>query len=64
MEYLLKNGHPRVQNDLRNDMFKVTTMQNFTYYEENQDKGGLIREKALLIGDLLTNPQKLEFERE
>ena len=45
-------------------MFKITTLQNFTYYEENLDKGGVIREKALLIGDLLVNPQKLDFERE
>lgn len=64
MEYLLKNGHPRIQLDLRNDMFKITALQNFTYYEENMDKGGVIREKAVLLADLLVNPQKLEHERE
>jgi hypothetical protein len=45
-------------------MFKITTLQNFTYYEENIDKGSTIREKALLIADLLTNPTALEIERE
>lgn len=45
-------------------MFKITTLQNFTYYEENQDKGAQIREKAILLADLVVNPQKLEFERE
>ncbi|CDW78484.1 UNKNOWN [Stylonychia lemnae] len=64
MEYLLKNGPFRVQQDLRNEMFKVTTLQNFTYYEDNIDKGSSIREKAILLADLLTSPQKLEEERE
>jgi hypothetical protein len=45
-------------------MFKITTLQSFTFYEENMDKGGSIREKAILIADLLVNPQKLELERE
>jgi hypothetical protein len=37
-------------------MFKITTLQNFSYYEENLDKGAAIREKAMLISDLLTRP--------
>ncbi len=45
-------------------MFKITTMQNFTYYEDNIDKGAAIREKAMLITDLLTNQPRLEHERE
>ena len=45
-------------------MFKVTTLQNFTYYEENIDKGAAIREKSLLLADLLTSPSRLEEERE
>jgi len=45
-------------------MFKITTMQNFTYYEDNMDKGAAIREKAMLLGDLLTDPAKLEYERQ
>lgn len=64
MEYLLKNGPFRVQQDLRNEMFKITTLQNFTYYEDNIDKGASIREKAILISDLLTSPGRLDEERE
>ena len=64
MEYLLKHGAPRVQQDLRNDMFKITTIQNFTYYEDNDDKGTSIREKAMQLADLLTNPGKLEEARQ
>lgn len=56
MEYILKNGPPRVQQDLRNDMFKITTLQNFTYYEDNIDKGNAIRDRAILLSDLLTHP--------
>ena len=45
-------------------MFKITTLQNFSYYEENMDKGAAIREKAILIADLITRPQRLDEERE
>ena len=61
---MLKNGPHRVQQELMHDKFKITSLQNFTYYEEGQDKGLAIREKAILINDLLTYPQRLEEERE
>ena len=41
-------------------MFKITTLQNFTFYEENIDKGAAIRDKANLVADLLSHPQKLD----
>lgn len=47
-----------------NDKFKITSLQNFTYYEDNIDKGLAIREKSILIADLLSYPQRLEEERE
>lgn len=46
MEYLIYNGHQRVHEELRNDMFKITILQHFTYYEEGRDQGNAIREKA------------------
>jgi ENTH domain len=64
MEYILKNGPPRFQQDLRNDMFKLTSLQSFSCYEEGADKGHSIREKSILLQDLLTQPQRLEVERE
>ncbi len=64
MEYLLKNGPPRVQQELRNDSFKFSQLQSFSYYEDNSDKGLAIRDKAILIQDLITSPQRLEVERE
>ena len=45
-------------------MFKITTLQNFTYYEDNIDRGSAVREKAILLADLLTSPAKLDEERE
>ena len=49
MEYLLKNGPPRIQQDLRNDMFKISSLSSFSFYEENLDKGHSIREKSMLL---------------
>ena len=55
MEYLLKNGPPRVAQDLRNDMFKLQSLMSFSYHEDNMDKGHSIREKAILLQDLVSN---------
>ncbi len=49
--------------NLKSDMFKITTLQSFSYYEENKDKGAVIRDKSILICDLLTHPERLEDER-
>lgn len=46
------------------DKFKIQSLQNFTYYEENVDKGLAIREKSILISDLMNYPARLEEERE
>ena len=46
------------------DKFKIQSLQNFTFYEENVDKGLAIREKSILITDLINYPARLEEERE
>jgi hypothetical protein len=63
MEYLLKHGSPRVQQEIRHDMFKISSLQNFSYYEEGADKGHSIREKSILLCDLMGSQQRLEDER-
>ncbi len=63
MEYILKNGSPRFQQDLRHDMYKISLLSNFSTLENGVDKGASIRERATLITDLLTSPQRLEDER-
>ena len=45
-------------------MFKLQGLQSFSYHEDNMDKGHSIREKSILIQDLITQPQRLEVERE
>ncbi len=51
--------------DMRNDMmFKIQNLQSFSHYEDNVDRGHAIREKCILIQDLVQSPQRLEVERE
>ncbi|TNV82238.1 hypothetical protein FGO68_gene17554 [Halteria grandinella] len=65
VEYILKNGPPRVASDVRSDMmFKLQGLMSFSYHEDNVDKGHSIRDKAILLQDLVTQPQRLEVERE
>ena len=53
MEYLLKNGPPRFAQDLKMDMYKLMNLQSFSYYEDGIDRGLAIREKAILLQDLV-----------
>ena len=53
MEYLLKNGPPHLAQDIKMDMFRLQNMQSFSYYEDGLDRGLAIREKAILIQDLV-----------
>lgn len=45
-------------------MFRITSLSNFTYVEEGNDRGKSIREKSHFVADLLTIPSKLEEERQ
>ncbi len=46
----MKNGPPRVANEMRNEMmFKIQNLMSFSYYEDNVEKGHAIREKCILI---------------
>ena len=64
IEYLLKNGPPRFAQDLKMDMYKLMNLQSFSYYEDGLDRGLAIREKAILLQDLVQQPQRLEVERD
>ena len=39
MEYLIKNGAPRVVQDIKDDMFKIRALQDFNYNENGVDRG-------------------------
>lgn len=45
-------------------MFKLQGLMSFSYQEDNTDKGLAIRDKAILLQDLVSQPQRLEVERE
>ena len=39
MEYLIKNGAPRVVQDIKDDLFKIRALQDFSYNENGTDRG-------------------------
>ena len=39
LDYLCKNGAPRVIQDLKDDMFKIRTLIDFSYRESGAEKG-------------------------
>ena len=39
MDYLVKNGAPRVVQDIKDDLFKIRNFQDFNYSENGTDKG-------------------------
>lgn len=63
-DYLLKNGAPRIVQDLRDDLYKIRHLQDMDYVVEGKDKCGGIREKSKQICELLSDQERLEEERE
>lgn len=39
MDYLVKNGAPRVVQDIKDDLYKIRTMQDFNFSENGTDRG-------------------------
>ena len=65
MDYLVKNGAPRVIQDLKDDMYKIRQLQDFTYKDsEGLNQGAELRDKARGLCDLLGDPSRLQYERE
>ena len=64
MEFLVKNGAPRIVQDLKDDLYKLRTLQDMQYRQDGVDKTAGIREKSKLICELIADPQRLEEERE
>ena len=64
MDYLAKNGSPRVIQDLKDDLYKIRNFQDFSFKEGTVTQGTELREKAKGLVDLLNDPNKLQYERE
>ena len=64
LEFLVKNGAPRITQDLKDDLYRIRQLQDMSYTVDGVDKTAGIREKAKIICELVSNPQMLEEERE
>jgi epsin len=69
MDYLVKNGAPRVVQDIKDELYKVRTYNNFSYTENGSDHGQggkfsqrhfdnrvIVRDKSRELVELLENP--------
>ena len=63
IDFLIKNGSPKVVNNVRNESFKLRQLEDFSYTEGYQEKGSGVREKAKGISFLISNSEALEKER-
>jgi epsin len=63
---MLKNGAEHVHGDLKDNVFRIKSLTDFDYInEENgKDEGVNVRQKALSLVDLINNPSRVKFERE
>jgi hypothetical protein len=64
MEFMIKNGNTRIIQDLKDDIFKIKSLQDCTFHDDGIDKCRGIREKAKAIIELLNDPARLDEERE
>ena len=64
LDFLVKNGAPRIVQDLKDDLYKIRTLQDMQYTVDGVDKTAGIREKAKTICELVSEPSRLEEERE
>lgn len=39
MEYLIKNGAPRVIQDIKDELFKIRSLNDFSFTENGVDRG-------------------------
>ena len=64
-DYLVKNGAPRCIQDIKDDLYKIRAFNDFVYKDSNKvEQGYELRDKAKALCDLVTEPGKLQYERE
>ena len=39
IEHILRTGNPKFADDLKDEIYKLKNLTNFSYYEERADKG-------------------------
>lgn len=63
IEYLIKNGSPRCIQEFKDEIYQIRTLQDFSHYEDGQDRGAAIREVSKRVVTLLNDEQKIDEER-
>ena len=63
IEFIIKNGSPPAVIQFKRDMYKISTLCNFSYVENGVDRGNSVREKTNLIVDMLSQESRLYQER-
>eukprot|EP01038_Epipyxis_sp_PR26KG_P012250 gene12250-16423_t len=64
LDFLIKNGAERIIEASRDKIYKIRTLQEYSYYEASVDKGSGVREKAKQICELLSSNDNIRSERE
>lgn len=59
MDYLCKNGAPRVVQEIKDDLYKIRTLQDFAMSENGVDRGQGVRDKSRELCELLSDPTML-----
>ena len=54
IEFIIKNGSPPAVIQFKRDMYKISTLCNFSYNEGGKECGNCVREKVNLIVDMLS----------
>ena len=54
IEFLIKNGSPPAVIQFKRDLYKISSLCNFSYTENGVDKGAAIRERVNLVVDMLS----------
>jgi len=64
LDYMMKNGTDQVINNARIHMIHLQSLADYSAFENNEDKGISVRERARLIVELLHDERRLNDERE
>ena len=63
IEFIVKNGSPPAVIQFKRDMYKISTLCNFSYNESGKECGISVRDKVNLIVDMLSQEHRLYQER-
>ena len=54
IEFIIKNGSPPAVIQFKRDLYKITSLTNFSHMENGIDRGNAVRDKVNLIIDMLS----------